>query len=98
MFDRKNLNKFTTGFLTGLFLPFLVFIIAWLVMGNGVSLAGFIDTIVTRNVLTHYISISVFPNVFAFLLFNRFDFLRSSKGILAITIIWALTTFIIKFT
>jgi len=40
----------------------------------------------------------VFPNVLIFLLFNRFDMLRASRGVLGITMAWAIVVFIVKFT
>jgi len=98
MGKKVSLNSFLTGIITGLVLPAVVFIIVWLVAAGDMTFPRYIDRIISGNVLTHFISICVFPNVFAFLLFNRLDYLNSSKGVLGITIIWALLTFIIKFT
>jgi len=46
--------------------------------------------------VTEVMSISVFANIVIFLLFNRFDMLRASKGVLGITIAWAFLVFGIK--
>jgi len=39
----------------------------------------------------------VFPNIFLFLLFIRFDMLKSARGVLGITIFWAVLVFAVKF-
>ena len=41
-------------------------------------------------------SVSVFSNIIIFLLFNRLDMLRASRGVLGITIVWAFAVFAIK--
>ncbi len=89
-------NRFLTGFVTGLLLPPVVFVIVYFVSSGEMSFEAYLSRIADANIVTHFISLCVFPNVFAFLLFNRFDKLNSSRGVLGITIIWALTTFLIK--
>ena len=99
MNNRKLLpDRMMTGFLTGLILPLLVFLIVWLVGGKGISLGEWLKTIADKDIITHFVSLCVFPNVFAFLLFNRLDRLYSARGVLGMTIIWALLVFIIKFS
>jgi hypothetical protein len=39
----------------------------------------------------------VFPNIIIFLIFNRLDMLRAARGVLAVTIIWAVIVFGVKF-
>ena len=90
-------NRVSTGFIVGLVLPLIVFLVVFLFSSADKGLADYLGTIDSRNIITHFISLCVFPNVFAFLLFNRFDKLKSSRGVLGMTIIWALLVFIIKF-
>ena len=62
------------------------------------SLDGIVDIKLDfANIVTHILSLSVFPNVIVFLIFNRFDMLRASRGVLAATIVWAVIVFGIKF-
>jgi hypothetical protein len=49
------------------------------------------------NIVTHVISLCVFPNVAIFLLFNYLDMLKAVKGVLGVTIFWAALVFIIYF-
>ena len=46
--------------------------------------------------ISEIMSVSVFANMIIFLVFNRLDMLRASKGVLGITIIWAFAVFGIK--
>jgi len=95
----KNLklpDKMLTGFVIGFVFPLLVFMIVFLVSSGERTLSEYLGTIQTRDVITHFISLCVFPNVFAFLLFNRFDRYQSARGVLGMTIIWALLVFLIK--
>ncbi len=89
-------NRFATGFISGLLLPVAVFFIIYLVSDPGMSLKAYTARILSRNILAHIISLCVFPNVVLFLLFNRFDKLKSARGVLGITIIWALSVFGVK--
>lgn len=89
-------NHFLTGFLAGLLLPLIVFVVIYLFSGDGLSLKEYTLDIARRNVLTHIISLSVLSNLVIFLLFNRFDKLKSSRGVVGITLLWALTVLAIK--
>lgn len=89
-------NRMSTGFLVGFLLPLIVFILVYFFTSAETSFADYLNRIQERNVITHFISISVFPNVFAFLLFYRFDRDQSAKGVLGMTIIWALMVFLLK--
>ncbi len=89
-------NRFLTGFLAGLLLPAIVFVIVYFFSGDGLSLREYIERIISRTVLTHIISLCVLSNLVIFLVFNRFDKLRSSKGVVGVTLIWALTVLVIK--
>ena len=89
-------NSFATGFLAGIILPVIISTIAVVVLSNDMGARAYIERVLNQNILTHLISVCVFPNVFLFLIFNRFDKLRSSKGVLGATILWAIMVFIIK--
>lgn len=98
MEKRAKYNNLALGFMTGFILPVIVFLIVMLVSRGERTPAEYFGRLVAGDILTHFISLCVFPNLFSFLLFNRLDYLDSSKGVLGMTIIWALLTFIIKFT
>jgi hypothetical protein len=93
----EKFDKLSTGIIAGFLLPFLVGFIIYLFTAHGFSIHSYLLKIAKSDIITHSISICVFPNVFAFLLFNRYDMLRASKGVLGMTIIWAAVVFGVKF-
>ena len=90
-------DKTIVGFLAGLVLPFLVGITIFMFSSSHLSVQSYIERIVETHIITHSITLCVFPNVIIFLLFNRLDMLKATRGVLAITIIWAAIVFGVKF-
>ena len=84
------------GITSGVLLPIIVGLITFAFTAHGRSLISYLERIMDANIITHSITLCVFPNVFIFLLFNRFDMLRAARGVLTITIVWAAIVFAIK--
>jgi hypothetical protein len=93
----EKYDKMLTGLISGFVFPIIVGLIIFVFTAHGKSIPDYLDRIAYANIMTHAITLCVFPNIFIFLLFNRFDMLRASRGVLAITIAWAVTVFIVKF-
>jgi len=93
----EKYDKVLTGIISGLFFPFLVGLIIYLFSSGHLSVHSYLARIVETNIITHSITLCVFPNIFIFLIFNRFDMLRASRGVLALTIVWAVVVFGVKF-
>ncbi len=89
-------DKLLTGIMSGLILPLIIMLIIFLFAKGNSGLSDWLDRIVQADIITHIVSLSVFPNVIIFLLFNYFDMLRAAKGVLGITIVWAIIVFGIK--
>jgi hypothetical protein len=94
----EKYNRMVTGVVAGMAVPLLVMLIFYLWKSGGMTMADFFRRLVYTDVLTNTISVAVFANVFVFLLFNRLDMLKASRGILGITIIWAIVVFVLKFS
>ncbi|HUX59313.1 MAG TPA: hypothetical protein VMV77_20240 [Bacteroidales bacterium] len=92
----EKFDKVITGLISGLVLPFIVGLIIYLFSHGHISLSSYLARILDANIITHSITICVFSNIFVFLIFNRFDMLRASRGVLAMTIIWAVIVFGVK--
>jgi hypothetical protein len=92
----EKFDNFITGFISGLLLPVLVAFIVYLFSPGNLSIQPYIARILETHIITHSISICVFSNIIIFLIFNRFDMLKASQGVLAITIIWAVIVFALK--
>jgi hypothetical protein len=93
----EKYDKVAVGIISGLLLPFLTGFVIFLFSSKGYSLHGYLVMIQVSEIITHTISLCVFPNVVIFILFNRYDMLRALKGVLGITIVWAIVVFAIKF-
>jgi hypothetical protein len=92
----EKYDNLITGIIGGVFLPVIVGFIIFAFTAHGRSLIEYLERISDGNIATHAITLCVFPNVFIFLLFNRFDMLRGARGVLAVTIVWAAIVFAIK--
>jgi hypothetical protein len=79
-----------------LILPFLIGITIFIFSPSHLSLQSYLERIVETHIITHSITLCVFPNVFVFLLFNRMDMLKATRGVLAMTIVWAVIVFAVK--
>ena len=97
MTSSEKYDKVLTGLISGFFLPFIVGLIIFIFTHHNRSIHVYLSEIAGSNIITHAITLCVFPNILIFLLFNRFDMLNASKGVLAITIAWAILVFGVKF-
>ena len=93
----EKYDKLTTGIVSGLVLPLIIAFFVFLFAKGNPSLNEWLNKIVNAGVQTHIITLCVFPNVLIFLLFNHFDMLRASRGVLGVTIFWAVIVFAVKF-
>jgi hypothetical protein len=97
MINYYRFDKVITGVLSGLILPFIVGFLIYVFSAGDMTIREFLSKLSDSNVVTHSISLCVFPNVLVFLGFNWLDMLKACKGVLAITIIWAFIVFGVKF-
>lgn len=93
----QKYDKMISGIISGALLPMITGLIIYLFSSGHQSIHSYLARIVESDIITHAITICVFPNVFVFLIFNRYDMLNAAKGVLAMTIIWALVVFGVKF-
>lgn len=93
----EKYDKTGIGAIAGFILPVLAAFLFWLFSGGNLNIASYFRKLVNADILTHIISLSVFTNLILFLIFNRLDMLRASKGVLGITIAWAILVFTVKF-
>jgi len=96
MTKAEKYDKMITGIISGFIFPIIIGLLIFAFTSHGKSLIQYIDRIASGNIITHAITLCVFPNLIIFFLFNRFDMLRALRGVLAITIIWAIAVFILK--
>ena len=97
MTKAEKYDRVITGIISGFVLPVIIGLLIFVFTAHDKSISQYLDIIISGRIITHAITICVFPNIFIFLLFNRFDMLRASRGVLAMTIVWACAVFIVKF-
>jgi hypothetical protein len=93
----EKYDKIITGFISGLIFPFITGLIIYLFSSNHQSIHTYLGRIADSHIITHSITLCVFPNIIIFLIFNQFDMLKATRGVLAITIAWAIVVFGVKF-
>jgi hypothetical protein len=96
MLFSQRYNNALTGVISGILMPVTAFFVFFLLTRQGLTLDLFISRMIEADRVSEVMSISVFANIVIFLLFNRLDMLRASKGVLGITIAWAFLVFGIK--
>ena len=93
----EKYDRVITGVISGFLFPLIIGLTVFLFSSGDISIGSYLLRLKESNIITHSITLCVFPNIFIFLIFNRFDMLRASRGMLAITIIWAVIVFAVKF-
>ena len=96
MIRAEKLDKVAFGVVIGFLLPLLTIVVIYS-FSSGKNIHDYFKRILEADILTHIISLCVLPNLVAFLVFNRLDMLRATRGILGITIFWAAVVFAVKF-
>jgi hypothetical protein len=89
-------DKLLFGILSGFVLPVIIGLTVFLFTSADTTFAEYLIKLFLGNIMTHAISLCVFPNIGIFWLFIRFDMLRAARGVLGITIVWAVIVFIVK--
>jgi hypothetical protein len=95
----SNISKYDKqiiGFAAGIVLPLVVGLIIYFFSADDMSVIKYVEHLNRSNIMTHSISLCVFPNILVFLIFNRLNMMNATRGVLAITIMWALLVFAIK--
>ena len=93
----EKYDKVLTGLISGFIFPFIIGLTIYIFTSGHQSLHSYLIRIADSNIVTHSITLCVFPNIIIFLIFNRFDMLKATRGVLAMTIVWAVIVFGVKF-
>ena len=90
---KDKYDKLSTGFITGLALPLLTAVIMYMLAKGEPSLSEWLRKIADAGIISKIITLCVIPNVIIFVIFNYFDMVRATRGVLGITFAWAVLVF-----
>ena len=93
----EKYDRLIIGIISGLVFPFVIGTAIFVFTSGNQSLHAYMVRIIDSHIITHSITLCVFPNILIFLLFNQFDMLKATRGVLAVTIVWAVIVFGVKF-
>ena len=93
----EKYDRVYVGLIAGFLLPVITALLVYLFTQGDQSLTGYLKRIADADIITHTLSLSVLPNLILFLVVNRLDMLRAARGVLGITLFWAVMVFGIKF-
>lgn len=96
MTQSVKFDRIITGVISGIMLPIVVAFFIFLFSKGDPSLSQWLNRISITGVETQIITLCVFPNVVIFFLFNHFDMLRATRGVLGVTIAWAAVMLIVR--
>lgn len=94
----SGLNKFWLGFLLGLCFPVVFFLLYFMFRFHDLTFGNYLHRLMETRTIVHVMSLSVFPNLVPFMFFVRTNRFRSGRGTMAITIVFAIIIFALKFT
>ena len=95
--EPASLNKFWLGFSLGLGLPVIIFLLYFLFRFHDLSFVHYFQLLMQTGKIVHVMSLSVFPNLIPFMFFVRTNRFKSGRGAMAITILFAIAIFALKF-
>jgi hypothetical protein len=93
---KYRFDRIFTGLSIGLILPLLIFLITYKVMYSDVEFMVYLNRIWQMKILLKILSLCVFPNLGAFLLFLQFKFEKAARGVVMATFIYAFVVLIAK--
>lgn len=96
-YEPTGINKFWLGFFIGLGFPMIFFLIYFLFRFKDLTITQYYQLLLHTGKIVHVVSLAVFPNLIPFMFFVRTSRFKSGRGIMAITIIYALLIFALKF-
>lgn len=93
----KKLNNMVLGTVLGVLLTLLSLFIYVHLKFDDLTLTDFFRSYFKMGILTHMLSLAVIPNLAMFFIFIRTNRLKSARGVLLATFLFAFTVLIIRF-
>jgi len=91
-----KLDTLATGIISGIALPIFIYFIMYYSKIQDVRFTLFSNNLVIGNIIPIIISHCVLPNLILFFIFNGFNWMQASKGVLGTTVVLTIIIFAIK--
>lgn len=95
---KENFNRMWVGTVLGIAVPFVSLLIYQALKFDSLSFVEFLRSYFRMGILSHVISLAVIPNLIVFFLFIHTDLLKSARGVLLATFLFAFTVLLLRFT
>jgi len=96
--EPSGLNRFWLGFALGVSFPLVFFLLYFLFRFRDLTFGHYIQLLVQSEKIVHVISLAVFSNLIPFMFFVRTNRFKSGRGVMAITILFVMASFVLKFS
>lgn len=93
---KTNINKIQTGFIPGMILPVIIFILLYFASGMKVSFGSYLQGMWHLQMLMKLLALCVTPNLVLFLYFFRKKHDLAARGVLMATFVYAFIVVISK--
>jgi hypothetical protein len=91
-------DHFLTGFISGLFAPFIGFCIYYLISFHQMSFRSYVSRLTELGLVSGVISLSLIANLVVFFYFIRIKADNSARGVIGATFLYGLFIVILKYT
>jgi hypothetical protein len=93
---KYRFDQILIGLVIGLILPVIIFFITYKVKYDDLEFRIYLQQIWQMKILLKILSLCVFPNLGAFLLFLRIKYERAARGVVMATFIYAFAVLVVK--
>lgn len=91
-----KLNTITTGIVSGVILPVIVYFILYFSKIQDVHLTLFSNNLVIGNIIPVILSHCILPDLILFFIFNGLNWMQAAKGVLGTTVVLTVLIFAVK--
>lgn len=85
------------GMLSGIIAPMLAIFVFYLFSNHSMNFGEFLNHLYKHRLVSHMISIGAISNLAVFFAFLQFNLMKSARGVVMITLVYAISVAIAKF-
>ena len=86
---KEKWNKIVYGLVPGMLAPVVTYFLIYFNLSGGRDMVEYFNYLESTHVLTKFLSLSVIPNLLLFFIFIWIDLLKTARGVLGATMIYA---------